>query len=218
MEIINVTMRFKKLLESNEIMVVDPGITEHPFFWPCIEGDEYNFESLNLLTQEQKEFLSFFPLTFRVLYNTVNPKNEIVIKDIEVSKEYPNTPLFTLLSLEEIIKRSKNYPNFIDVGLTHMGMGHVNIYSLDNESKKFFVRRDGGSNGYDRCACSQFFCRNCYHPSPESLLKFQELFDSNKLKTVNVETYGNEFKPDFNSKWNHDTGIPYDDYVKKYIS
>lgn len=204
---------FKQKLESHNIQLVNSGITQHPFFFPSKEGNEYRFETSDLLNSSHKEFLYQFPLYFRILYHTVDPTKEIVIKYDNVNEDEFTESLLTLFSLKEIIDRSKNYPNFIDVGLTNKGLGHINVYSFDLKSKKFFVRRDGGSNGYDRYAYCQFYCRESYHPSTESLLSFSDLlFDSKKLASINVETYGNEFTPNFKSKWEVGSGISYEKY------
>ena len=49
----------------------------------------------------------------------------------------------------ELYEKDEQY-KFCDIGLKYYGLGHVKVITLCRETRKFFVRIDGGSNGYDR--------------------------------------------------------------------
>lgn len=65
-------------------------------------------------------------------------ETEIVIND------------FYAINISKIFELHKNYPNFIDLFWTYIGMGHMVIISMCTHTQKFFLRRDGGSNGFER--------------------------------------------------------------------
>jgi hypothetical protein len=71
-------------------------------------------------------------------------------------KTYKNSGLncdgsrFSFPELEWIYNSSKRFPNFVDVVLRYEGMGHYLVVSWDKNRKVFFIRGDGGSNGYER--------------------------------------------------------------------
>ena len=81
---------------------------------------------------------------FKLLYNIIgDPDREIYINE------------WTLLSVNEVIKQYKEYckegqQNVINLGYRYLGMGHVEVLSCNLYNHLLFLRRDGGSNGYDR--------------------------------------------------------------------
>ena len=42
--------------------------------------------------------------------------------------------------------------SIIDLATCYHGMGHIMVLGLDKKNNTFFIRRDGGSNGWDRKA------------------------------------------------------------------
>jgi len=81
---------------------------------------------------------------FKTFYEVVgNPKREVYINE------------WTIMSLDESLKRynelcSKGQKNVFDIGYRYLGMGHIEMLSCNLYNHLLFMRRDGGSNGYDR--------------------------------------------------------------------
>ena len=81
---------------------------------------------------------------FKTFYEVVgNPKREVYINE------------WTIMSLDESLKRynelcSKGQKDVFDIGYRYLGMGHIEMLSCNLYNHLLFMRRDGGSNGYDR--------------------------------------------------------------------
>jgi len=52
--------------------------------------------------------------------------------------------------IEEIFKLREFYPHFIDFFYRYIGMGNMEFISMCIYSKKFFLRRAGGNNDFER--------------------------------------------------------------------
>ena len=52
--------------------------------------------------------------------------------------------------IEQIFKLREFYPHFIDFFYRYIGMGNMEFISMCIYSKKFFLRRAGGSNDFER--------------------------------------------------------------------
>lgn len=112
-------------------------VTNHPFF-RSLATNNISIKDINnsIIIQDQHEMF-------------LHPEILKLYKIIGYDKEY-NYKNYTFMTLNEIIERKNNYNYFYDIALTYMGMGHILLISYYPTKKKFFFRRDGGSNGYDR--------------------------------------------------------------------
>ena len=54
------------------------------------------------------------------------------------------------MDIEQIFKLREFYPHFIDFFYRYIGMGNMEFISMCIYSKKFFLRRAGGSNSFER--------------------------------------------------------------------
>ena len=87
----------------------------------------------NLITEFE------IPTTLSMLFRIFSNKNaEIKIKNM------------TILSPYQIIKDKNNYKYILNIAIIYCGMGHISVLTMDKNTKKFFFRPDGGSNGYER--------------------------------------------------------------------
>ena len=87
----------------------------------------------NLITEFE------IPITLAMLFRIFSNKNaEIKIKNM------------TILSPYQIIKDKNNYKYILNIAIIYCGMGHISVLTMDKNTKKFFFRPDGGSNGYER--------------------------------------------------------------------
>lgn len=54
------------------------------------------------------------------------------------------------IDIERIFELKDNYKHFIDFFYKYIGMGHMELISMCFHTQKFFIRRGGGSNGFER--------------------------------------------------------------------
>ena len=97
--------------------------------------------------------------------------NHIVKYKIDILKEKYNIPIgiynlflkntnlntsicfesdYRSIDIERIFELKENYNHFIDIFFRYIGMGHMEIISMCIYTQKFFIRRDGGSNDFER--------------------------------------------------------------------
>lgn len=114
--------------------------TKNPFFNNQENSTLDDKNRPKIMTAEHGNFMtSELPYELQTLYFCVNDINtEIKIKD------------WTFLTLKEMMERSNLYDNILDIATSYMGMGHIKVLAYDTKNHTYFVRYDGGSNGYDR--------------------------------------------------------------------
>lgn len=99
----------------------------------------------DITSKEYTELVSFyeFPNELTDMYNGLKMSIEIKIE---------NAILFSLNKMFDLMKMCRSYGQneFIDIGCSYMGMGHIQLLSWHKLLHKFFIRNDGGSNGYER--------------------------------------------------------------------
>ena len=79
---------------------------------------------------------------------------------------------YYLYSIKEILDLRNTYPHFIDLFYTYIGMGNMLTISMCIYSNKFFTRRAGGSNGFER---------------EENYLKYKDYKLDDSMENINVE-------------------------------
>lgn len=143
-------INYLKKLEATVTILEDETETvkNHPFF---LNNKTHNLNDLidinsdtiflndidpileNLITEFE------IPITLAMLFRIFSNKNaEIKIKNM------------TILSPYQIIKDKDDYQHILNIGIIYCGMGHISVLTMDKNTKKFFFRPDGGSNGYER--------------------------------------------------------------------
>ena len=92
-------------------------------------------------------------------------------------------------SFERVKERQAAYAkegqdNICDLAIAYHGMGWVYALALDTESQKYFVRMDGGSNGYDRDFNWEYY--KGYRPSskPDTLFDESKVFNPDNTHPV----------------------------------
>ena len=121
-------------------------VTQNPFFVSeALEGAIFEPDYIASIEDEYQETFSQLDISLRVLYTFIGDNKEFSIKG------------YNFFTLKEIHERSKIYKHFYDIGLTYFGMGHIIVLSYSPKLKKFFLREDGGANGYEREAHFKFY-------------------------------------------------------------
>ena len=115
-------MMYLKDLENDKIQITD-GV-----------NDEVKSKMDDLQTKYQ------FPQELYELYL----KNNSLQSSIVINETYYS------VDIEEICKLREYYPHFIDFFYRYIGMGNMEFISMCIYSKKFFLRRAGGNNDFER--------------------------------------------------------------------
>ena len=179
--IINIKKNLKKIVDIiNEYgQITDGNIIQRPYF-NTNDSKKY-IKKENELSLEQYSFLEHLPIYLQYIYSVVESKEELIINH------------FTFFSLNNLIERNNLYKYNIDLGLIYLGMGHILALSYSITKKKFFWKRDGGSNYYDRKEYYDFY--ENYNLEDKYAKKFIECFNNiseNKLPdnvvTISVDT------------------------------
>ena len=127
--------------------------------------------------------------------NNLNNLNNIV-KEFYYYYENTDQELYinnwTFLSLNKILDLYKEYQKdqiyIIDIAFTYIGMGWVKILSYDSQKNIFFIRRDGGSNCYDRDDNYNSLKEYCKNNNNENIIiqKFESFYEFiNTIKNDN---------------------------------
>lgn len=98
-----------------------------------------DYNTLDIMTKKNTVFMSKnnIPQELINIYKKIGSDHEI------------KSGRYTIMCLDELISKDF-YKNFIYIGHTYYGMGHIKCIGLDKNTGKLFIRMDGGSNGYDR--------------------------------------------------------------------
>ena len=152
------------LLNNNDYIVkksIDSyDSTQKPFFSTNVDNndnnDDNNNDNINLNTllnilNEQNADENLVALY--KYYKNVN--NELYINN------------WSFMSINKMLELHNSYAKdniyIHDIAFTYLGMGWIKILFYDKNKKKYFLRRDGGSNGYDRennYECLKNYCNN----------------------------------------------------------
>ncbi len=132
--------------------------------------ETHKFESCGLnLPSKYIKFMEEhnFPMKLKMFWLILgNPDDEI------------KTQGFTFMSLNQIVKDKNNYDSFLDLAIQYAGMGHVIVLSIDKTTGKLFIRRDGGSNGFERQAYYQYYKNKTpYEDFQDKLMDMDQIFE-----------------------------------------
>ena len=135
------------------------------------EEDDINFNDVINNEKNIKNMLESIPAPdeLKELYILINNiKNEYVVS------------YWVIKSLSDVIEDFMIMKEFsenkiIDFASTYIGMGWVYMIAYDPTSKSFFIRRDGGSNGWDREENFRFICN--YKAQEDNHVDFNYVLD-----------------------------------------
>mgnify|MGYP001170290852 FL=1 len=111
--------------------------TSEPFFLGS------HFENFKIDHKSIPELPNGLNRNFKTFYEIVgNSHKEVYINE------------WTIMSLDESLKRynelcKNGQKNVFDIGYRYLGMGHIEMISCNLYNHLLFMRRDGGSSGYD---------------------------------------------------------------------
>lgn len=105
----------------------------------CAQGDA----SKRALTSEMLSRVPMHPSVRQLYELRSSPSEEFYFRSM------------TFLSLDSILQIYEDAVHHgqhrvVDIGFVYQGMGHVCVWSYDPQTRMFFRRDDGGSNGHER--------------------------------------------------------------------
>lgn len=106
------------------------GATARPFFM------QVPIDRPEPLPEPLADVPDCLPDVVRELYATYGRNYEWYIDDLTIP---------SLRFVEE-----SRHPRFMDFAFRYAGMGHVEVYFVDKETKRAYRRTDGGANGFER--------------------------------------------------------------------
>lgn len=136
-------------------------LLNHPFFQNNFYLD-FKVDG-NYIHEFWGDYWEKFPIELRILYSNI-------AADIQV--EFDSTH-WLFLSPKEVYNSMEFHSEYVDVAIDHLGMGHVALLSYYWKFGKYFYRKDGGSNWYDRLE-NQIEARN-YIPTDEELMDWSQV-------------------------------------------
>jgi hypothetical protein len=149
-------------------------IVDGLFYQPGKKDFDWSFGTLNesgnkLLEKLHKEF--DFPKELVYAYLGLNTENDELV--------YNNYTFLSLTNISKELDRQKKYGQnkFVDIGMRYAGMGHCFVLSWHKIERKFFIRLDGGANGYDVQYNHTKFIENDidFSDDKEKLMNWKEL-------------------------------------------
>lgn len=160
-------MEAKDILSQCNFTKLHTKTTEHPFFTP-IKDDYTTVE--NVINQPSKDNTDIIDFAEQIdlsqhLYN--------MYLLLDSNKREFSYDTFSFFSIEEIVERYNNFKkvgqaHICDIACRYYGMGHIIVLSWNSKVKSFILRRDGGSNDYDRIENNNFITKYNAESTPHS--------------------------------------------------
>lgn len=145
----------KDLLKAKEILAVctfaklDSKTTENPFFSPVTDTEATIPDIINNSKKDNTYIIDLATSINlpKILYN--------MYLILDSNKREFTYNIFSFFSINEIVERyniniKDNQHDICDLACSHYGMGHIIVLSWNSKKSTFILRRDGGSNDYDR--------------------------------------------------------------------
>jgi len=163
----------KKQIQSilNKCVIKTPTINNDDPLISCEEINDIIIEQIDNKYKNIETMFTTIPICddLKLLYFLIgNPTKEYNIN---------NWNIFSLNEVCDNYKLMKGFTNnqIVDFAYMFIGMGHMLICAYDSKTTSFFIRRGGGSNGFDRELNFDFFCN--YKAQEDNHVDFQYILD-----------------------------------------
>jgi hypothetical protein len=161
-------------MSINLVDTADKGkVLDDPFFRPGQSNETMNTNENYHIIEQVIPDLKDTPMD--VLYKSLpNSQTEFVINQ------------WTFFHVDEIKRLYEYNKKFYSIAVMYRGMGHINIIGYIPSTRNFFMRHDGGSNGYDREAYYNEYTSNEYKPEEFPIFDNKKVSDSDDLKELKI--------------------------------
>lgn len=144
---------------------VDSDMFESLFFLPNLPEEEIYMKRSNQSEKERKDHKNS-------VLNIVDEKS-VGASLIDLYRDIKDPTYgfivgdWKFLSPNEIKKYEKGYNSkgWIDIALNYLGVGWIGVIGYMKDSDTFFIRIDGGSNGYDRAFNCDKYTSESFDPT-----------------------------------------------------
>lgn len=183
------TITAMNILKKCTFSTLQTNTVDAPFFNPDVDN-KVTIDRMSMSTKDNAVITELantlrFPPSFTRIY-------ELLDSD-EREFTFHNFTFFTINEMKRRrdIFKTKAQSIICDVATAYLGMGHVVVLSWSSENNVFFMRIDGGGNGYEREDYWNFI--RTYDTSTIPIIKqISPVTLFNVLSRENVEDY-NEF-------------------------
>ena len=103
-----------------------------------------------IITEEVNEEVKEKLEELKVLYKIPEGLYDLLLKNKSLQTSIVFNDYYYSVEIYKIFELREQYPHFIDLFWRYMGLGHMELISMCTYTQKFFLRRGGGSNGFDR--------------------------------------------------------------------
>ena len=100
-------------------------------------------QQVNAIVKEKIDFL-------KEKYKIPNGIYNLFLKNTNLETSICFESDYRSIDIQRIFELKENYNHFIDFFYRYIGMGHMELISMCIYTQKFFIRRGGGSNGFER--------------------------------------------------------------------
>ena len=177
----NIFKKATEILEECNFIKLDEKTTNHPFFKPNSEKKTLR----DLINHPRKDNTSIISVADKIGMPELLYRIYLLLDENEREFSY-NT--FTFFSVNEIEQRfnaiqGTKQKNICDLAVSYYGLGHIMVLSWNIATKTFIIRRDGGSNDYDRQKNSEYIVNYDATQTPvEKQISMENLFETIKKK------------------------------------
>ena len=180
----------KNILQQCSFSKLGTKSVEAPFFIPDLEKKEIADDLVNKANGDSmKDNTVILAVGDRVNLPAELLRIYMLLDSNDREFTYHTFTFFPITELKrrlEIFEKS-NQLQVCDVAISHHGLGHVVVLSWDRKNNRFFLRMDGGSNGYDRDANWRFISAYDTDETPDSKrIAAEDLFTT--ISVENVES------------------------------
>lgn len=178
---------FKKateILKECNFIKLNEKATNHPFFMPNSEKKTLH----DLINHPRKDNTTIISVADKIEMPELLYRIYLLLDENEREFSYDT---FTFLSINEIEQRynaviETKQKNICDLAVSYYGLGHIMVLSWNIATKTFIIRRDGGSNDYDRQQNSEYIVNYDATQTPvEKQISMEDLFKTLRNKNFN---------------------------------
>jgi hypothetical protein len=102
------------------------------------------------ITEEVNEEVKEKLEELKVQYKIPEGLYDLLLKNKSLQTSIVFNDYYHSVDIERILELRENYPNFIDLFWRFIGLGNMELISMCVYTQKFFLRRGGGGNDFDR--------------------------------------------------------------------
>jgi|TARA_B110000971_G_C19779302_1_gene394538 hypothetical protein len=172
-----------EILDSCNFSTLTTSCTETPFFTPTYDSVTIK----DVINKPSKDNTKILDISHDVELPDILLNMFLLL---DSNKREFSYNIFSFMPIDEIDRRyrmfqKKEQSSICDLATSYYGMGHIIVLSWNKKTKTFMLRRDGGSNDYDRIDNMNFITNyNAAAVPQESQITEERLFKTLEANSV----------------------------------